>query len=91
MARTLEEIDAALTAVENQLNVLIPKITAAENRLDTAETRISKAIKAVKAVIKRLKPNGIPIHPFDHWAAQRKMEELCTKWLAYANNETDDI
>jgi hypothetical protein len=85
MARTLEEIDADLATLETQFAV-------AKDRLVTVESRLSKIIKGLKALLKRLRPSLIePDDAFDHWAARRRMDEIAARWWAFATEETDDL
>lgn len=91
MARTLAEVDADLAAVETQLSNLIPQLVDARNRLEGVESRVSRIIKGLKAVIKRIKPNGITLNAFDHWESGRRMERIRKWWMTLADNETDDL
>ncbi len=84
MARTLAEIDADLAALETQVSDMVTQTEA-----NTA--RLSKLIRALKAVVKRIKPNGVPPNPFDPYAAAERMEKIRQMWMAMANNETDDL
>ncbi len=100
MARTLAEVDADLAALETQVANMTTQLQNARDRLVTVEdisaanaTKVSKIIRGLKALFKRIKPNGLiePEDAFDHWAIRRKMNALLSYWWGRSTEETDEI
>ena len=99
MARTLEELDVAFDAHVADYETLLAqlqdakqRLTAVETLATTNETRLSKVIKNLKAMVKRLKPDAV-VNPdaFDLWENERIKSRMSVRWLELSEDETDEL